>query len=176
MRIGSAVVAFVSLFPTYVLADVGFKDLVPGAPFSVVSENCDNSICYELKDLHFRIKPAWNEESKSYDVIEYVLVDLGSLPSVDLVSVLSGSNPYTNLRKSMDEKYLIDWEFTERQRQLFNEGDLEELFVSYEGGKAFIKIFRNQLNLSLSVEYYNAEDGAEKTSERKPNDASASDF
>lgn len=175
MRSCLAVVAFLSVFPTYVLADVGFRDLVPGAPSSVKSENCDDAICYGLKDLRFNIVLAWSEEL-DYDVIKHILVDLGPLPSVNLLSVLSEDNPYTSLRKSMDEKYSIDWEFTERQRQLFNEGELEELYISYEGGKAFIKIYRDQLDLSLGVEYYNAEDGAEKTSERKPNDASASDF
>jgi len=111
-------------------------------------------------------------------VIGEIVVDLGPLYQgfMDLI-VANKENPYTSLRGSMDKNYTVDWEFTERQRKLFNTGEISNLYVSMQDGQAFINIARDRNNeIRLLVEYYDPSKGKSVSSSRRPKNAEMSDF
>lgn len=230
-------------------AEVGFRDLIPGADFSVVERNCDFGRCYGIDDLDFSFEKktiasgervcSWStgggmaqyakggalyrdltcngrvarEEIRNTDwwpdefdytsswlssasdeqicshaitcrpvndryVIGDIIVDLGPLYQgfMDLI-VENDRNPYISLRTSMEEKYKVDWEFTERQRSLFNSGEISNLFISMQDGQAFINIARDiNGDIRLLAEYYSPSRGQAVSSSRRPKNADMSDF
>lgn len=104
---------------------------------------------------------------EEYSVIGNVTADLGSF-DVDL---------YSSLKSNMSRGYELDWEFTERQVNQFDAGDISNLYVSFQNGQAFIRIYRGVLGgIWLSVEYFTAGKGAALSRSRKPVEAGLSDF
>lgn len=87
-------------------------------------------------------------------------------------------NPYRQLRESLDKKYRLDWDFTDRDRILFNAGERDNLFVAYSSGRIFIEIERGVglSNYRLFVRYYPSADGKQLSAERRPNNANFDDF
>ena len=229
-------------------AEAGFRDLVPGADFSVVERNCSLNKCYGIDDIKFNFERVtipsgkkvcdwsndgamaqwarggalyrnltcngrvarneiggeWQPSQGEYNgswlssasdakicsqalsckpvndsyVIGDIVVDLGPLYQgfMDLI-VANKENPYTSLRNSMEKNYTVDWEFTERQRKLFNSGEISNLYVSMEDGQAFINIARDRNNeIRLLVEYYAPLKGKSLSSSRRPKNADMSDF
>lgn len=225
-------------------AEAGFRDLVPGADFSVVERNCSWDKCYGVDDVKFNIERVtipiskkvcdwskdqwakggalyrnltcsgrvanneiggeWQPSQGEYNnswlssasqleicsralscklvtdkyVIGDIVVDLGPLYQgfMDLI-VANKENPYTSLRISMEKNYTVDWEFTDRQRKLFNSGEISNLYVSMQDGQAFINIARDRNNeIRLLVEYYAPLKGKSVSSSRRPKNADMSDF
>jgi len=85
------------------------------------------------------------------------------------------SKMYQNLKK-----YKLEFEYSERDRELFNEGLKDELYVVYEGGKVALKIERIKKDYSsdnwLFVEYRSDEVASAFLERNRPKRAAAGDF
>ena len=115
--------------------------------------------------------------SECNHLIGDVIVDVGPLYQRFIDRIIeTESNHFVSLKNNMSNRYNLDWEFTERQKNLFNEGEIADLYISFAGGQAFINIKRDGRNLRLFVEYYDAEKGADLSESRKPVGAKVDDF
>lgn len=111
--------------------------------------------------------------------IKQIKVDIGPLYQTFLDNIISDpNNPYIKLKKSLDSNYEMEWEFTERDRKLFNEGEKDSLWTSYNGGQIFSQILREDKysDLRLLVHYHTKEDGEKLSEERTPKNGSFDDF
>lgn len=113
------------------------------------------------------------------DIIQRVSVDIGPLYQSLLDNVIGDpKNPYLKLKKSLESKYQVDWEFTDRDRKLFNENERDSLWTSYNGGQIFSQILRKDKysDLRLLVHYHTKEDGEKLSEVRKPQNVNFDDF
>ena len=86
-------------------------------------------------------------------------------------------NPLTKLRRQLDTKYGMDWEFTERDRKLFNEGAKKAVYISYSNGQLMIKIYKDSNNKDQILLMYNSEKwGRHLMEKRRPKNANTNDF
>ena len=89
---------------------------------------------------------------------------------------MSGDNPYLNLRNALKKNYSSDWEYTERDRLLFNENEKDTLWESYENGQVMLEIKREEYDINLYVHYYTEKNGKKYSEERRPQNTNFSDF
>ena len=88
---------------------------------------------------------------------------------------------YTNMRIGFDKKYNLDFEFSERDLELYNSGEKYSLNVVYENGKVALSI-RSVRKNDYEIENrfyvtYRRSDWASKFyNASKPNKASIDDF
>jgi len=61
---------------------------------------------------------------------------------------------YLKKRKSLGEKYKMDFEFSERDRQLFNEKVKDKLYTVYNGGQVALLINRKKRGYSIDLWLY----------------------
>ena len=85
------------------------------------------------------------------------------------------------MRNILDSKYSIDFSFSDRDRQLFNEGEKSVLLTVYEKGQVALRINRVEKNEystenRLYLEYRDIQPGKFFLEQNKPKKASASDF
>ena len=112
------------------------------------------------------------------DVIADISINIGPL-SKNFLDKTNGNlnNPYIKLKKTLDSKYEIDWQFTERDRKFFNEGENDSLWTSYNKGQIFSEIKKiGNDKLRLFVHYHTKEDGERLTEERKPKNVKFNNF
>ena len=103
-----------------------------------------------------------------------------------VTSILSTDNIesgdiYTKMRIAFDKKYKLDFEFSERDVEFFNNGDKNSLNVVYEKGKVAFSILRVKKNdYEIENRFYVSYRGTDWASkfynESKPNKASIDDF
>ena len=121
------------------------------------------------------------------DVLHTLYVDLG--PIVQSSGILyslneylgsDSGNIYTKLYQSFKSKYKLAYEFNERDRKLFNEGEKKHLYAVFEDGQVahhietIIKDYSSKLN--LSVEYRDKAIAESFVKNNKPKRASSDDF
>ena len=101
---------------------------------------------------------------------------------LDIVNDLieSDSNIYRKMKRTMDTKYVLDFEFSERDRQLFNEGEKKELLGVYSNGQVVLKINRKERDYSkdlwLYIEYRDVKSGKQLLEKNRPVTANLDDF
>ena len=83
-------------------------------------------------------------------------------------------------RNSLGAKYKMDFEFSERDRQLFNEKVNDKLYTVYNGGQVALLINRKKRGYSrdlwLYVEYRDVKPAQRFLKSTKPKRAKTSDF
>ena len=123
--------------------------------------------------------------SNSAKVLTRLVIDLGPIVSGGFFSGITSEGTddgdiFNGMRNTLNKKYKTDFEFSERDRELFNEGEKSNLFVVYEKGKVVLRIWRKKeeysSQLRLHLEYRDAKSGADFLEANKPKKASASDF
>ena len=164
----------------------GFKDIKPGLTKDEIYEvsKCRLSTypkeCYGLDNIKFR-----GQFSK--DVLNTLYVDLG--PIVQSSGILytlneylgsDSGNIYTKLYQSFKSKYKLAYEFNERDRQLFNEGEKTDLYAVFEDGQVALHIEKIKKDysskLNLTVEYRDKDRAKNFVKNTKPKRASSDDF
>ena len=166
----------------------GFRDLRPGLHKSTISDLkvCKSSlrswtICYDLQNLKFR----GTFDGSSF--LEKLTVDLGPIVQmggfIDQLStyVTQGeTNIFLKMRNTLGEKYNMDFEFSERDRQLFNEDQKDNLYTVYNGGQVALLINRKEReyddDLWLYIEYRDVKPAQIFLESTKPFRAESSDF
>ena len=77
-------------------------------------------------------------------------------------------------------KYNLEYEYSQRDLELYNEGEKDKLIVVYEGGKVALVIKKIKKDYSsenrLFIEYKDAETGKRYFEQNAPKRASSSDF
>ena len=167
----------------------GFRDLRPGIHHStIVNKNLckDTTIyafttCYDLQNLKFR---------GTFDIngsLDKLTVDLGPIVgSVGIIDELATylqkgeTNIYLKMRNILGEKYKMDFEYSERDRQLFNKDEKDKLYTVYKMGQVALLITRKEKKYShdlwLYIEYRDVEPAELFFKSEKPKRAKKSDF
>ena len=186
--------------------NLGFRDLKPGIPMEDYLKVCtpynSGDICYGIQNIKFKAGYA-NRKTKSSngDIIPMIFgvrilgdltLDMGPIVDSDgsffstLNNLVASSNDepniYLKMKKNFDAKYALDYEYSERDRQLFNEGEKKELLGVYSNGQVVLKINRKEgensysNDLWLYIEYRDIESGKQFLEENRPNIATLDDF
>jgi len=173
----------------------GFRDLKPGTGMTPeeVEKICTGLTsagqfqkrryvwCYGIKDIKFRPSGRLTLEFLSLDMGPIVASDGSFLSELNNLVISSKDEPniYLKMKKNFDSKYALNYEYSERDRQLFNEGLKNELLGVYSDGQVTLKIMRKEEDYSkdlwLYIEYRGK--GAKDHLElKRPVKASLNDF
>ena len=83
------------------------------------------------------------------------------------------------MRKTL-EKYNLDYEYTERERELFNAGEKDKLIVVYEGGKVVLMIKKQTKDYAtqarLYIQYRDSDTAKKFYESNMPKRATSDDF
>ena len=121
----------------------------------------------------------------SLNLLTMLTIDLGPVVSGGFFSGITSEGAddgdiFNGMRNTLNKKYTIDFEFSERDRELFNEREKSNLLVVYQRGKVVLRIWRKKEEYSskirLHLEYREPKSGADFIEANKPNKAFASDF
>ena len=172
----------------------GFRDLKPGALYKVFSEHCKGNKCYGLQNIKFSAE-SYREFSSSIgrskegvSLIRNLILDMGPIVASDgsftsFLNDLSGeSNIYMKMKQNLDAKYALDYEYSERDRQLFNEQEKDDLLGVYSNGQVAIRINRKERensypkDLWLYIEYRDVKSGKQFLEKNRPVIATLNDF
>ena len=99
--------------------------------------------CYYLDNIKF-ISDARTRTS----TINILGLDLGVLDTYGWASYIfadtdpESDNIYTSMKKNLDEKYSLEYEFTERDLDFFNNNERNVLRVVYEQGQIALQVQR----------------------------------
>ena len=172
----------------------GFKDLKPGLPYEGVLEICplekiniygqkddesnqsDWVRCYDINNIKFKA-------SYFGDLLTWLSLDMG--PIVELGGYLSifgenDSNIFIKMQDTFDKKYTLDYGYSERDRQLFNESEKTGLYRVYSKGQVVLEISRKEkdysIDLWLHIYYLDPAEAKEFLEKYRPVRASEDDF
>ena len=169
----------------------GFRDLKPGIHISTIEEKklCRSFLglqnagtpCYGVDNLTFK----GQFDNKGHLI--RLTVDLGPivqgggfLDSLAMYMQKGETNIYLQMRETLEKKYNLDFEFSERDRQLFNEELKDELYVVYEKGQVALTINRKKKEYShdlwLYLDYRDLEPAQAFFKSTEPKRAEESDF
>ena len=174
----------------------GFKDLKPGLTYEDVLEICP------LKKVIWwgGIKDDKSNESdwvKCYgiDNIKFRGVFQSSFLtqlSLDMGPIVEGggfylnifgegdSNIYIKMQKTFDSKYTLDYGYSERDRQLFNESEKFRLYRVYSKGQVVLEVSRKKKDYSndlwLYIHYLDVDSAEAFLEVNRPVRASDDDF
>tara|TARA_B110000008_G_C16763035_1_gene481396 strand:- start:34 stop:756 length:723 start_codon:yes stop_codon:yes gene_type:complete len=184
--------------------NLGFRELKPGIPIEDYLKVCtpynSGDICYGIQNIKFKAGYA-NRKTKSSngDIIPMIFgvrilgdltLDMGPIVDSDgsffstLNNLVASSNDepniYLKMKKNFDAKYALDYEYSERDRQLFNEGEKKELLGVYSNGQVVLKINRKERDYSkdlwLYIEYRDVKSGKQFLEKNRPVTANLDDF
>ena len=148
----------------------GFRDLKPGTGMTPedVNKICKrlafsgkfrvNSYvrCYEIDDIKFKPGGTKTLEFLSLDMGPIVASDGSFFSELNNLVVSSNNEPniYLKMKKNFDSKYALNYEYSERDRQLFNEGLKNELLGVYSDGQVTLKITHKERDYSKDLWLY----------------------
>jgi len=177
----------------------GFKDLQPGMPANQVGNFCSSlkkagspprfpnqhyAKCYGIDNIKFRAFGGKTLKQLSLDMGPIVSSD-GSFFSILNNLVIDPNNEpniYLKMKKNFDDKYVLDYEYSERDRQLFNESEKKYLIGVYSNGQVVLRIWRKERDNSYSkdlwlyIEYRDVKSGKQFLEKNRPVRASLDDF
>jgi len=159
--------------------EVGPRQKSSDDNFYYVNFNCYGNTTLRISVYKGKMVDGIEIISTDYRKIGQISIDLGPLYQTFLDNIVNDpNNPYIKLKKSLESNYQMEWEFTERDQKLFNEGERNSLWTSYNGGQIFSEIVRRDKysNLSLSVHYHTKVDGKKLSEKRKPQNVNFNDF
>jgi hypothetical protein len=173
----------------------GFKDLKPGLSYEDVLEICtlqkvnvwgqkddegSNSNwvrCYEINNIKFKAYYSYD------DLLRWLSLDMG--PIVNTGGFLSvfgenDSNIFIKMKNTFDKKYTLDYGYSERDRQLFNESEKTSLYRVYSKGQVVLALSRKEKDYStdlwLHIYYLDPAEAKEFLEKYRPVRASEDDF
>lgn len=172
----------------------GFREIKPGRTLDEIEKiaNCrlkddfymarfESRKCYGIQDYVF-----WATVD-NLDVITMVALDLGQVNSMTWYDfVINNADPedgniYGSMRITLDAKYKLDYEFSDRDLQRFNNGEKNALMVVYEKGKVVLRVERILVSdyvkeVKLRLYYFNEKIGESFYKKFRPVKASKDDF
>ena len=179
----------------------GFRDLKPGIAIIDYLERCllksGGDICYGIQNIKFTGKYGqWRKISSigtnkfGVQILTRLMLDMGPIVDSDgsffstLNNLVASSNDepniYLKMKKNFDAKYVLDYEYSERDRQLFNEGVKKELLGVYSNGQVVLKINRKERDYSkdlwLYIEYRDIDSAKSFLKINRPVTATLDDF
>jgi hypothetical protein len=172
----------------------GFRGLKPGLHYEDVIKICplekiqwggdsDNGQnysdwvrCYGINNIKFK---AYYTD----DLLDLLSLDMGPIVDSGVYLDIFGegeSNIYTKMKKSISDKYTLEYEYSERDRQLFNESEKSSLMHVYSKGQVALVISRKEKDYSndlwLYINYRNPYQGEWFLDRNRPVRASEDDF
>ena len=169
----------------------GFRDLKPGLHYEDVLQICYLEKFWDDKNT----ESYWNEcfgidnirfkASYANDYLDTLTLDMGPITDdgyyLDIFLAESEElNIYTKMRKSLSNKYELEFEFSERDRQLFNEQEKLSLFHAYSRGQVVLEISWKEKDYSkelwLYIHYLDVASAKAFLEANKPVRATADDF
>ena len=178
----------------------GFRDLKPGISKKHYDSFCSFTItCYGIQNIKFdydvkRYKETSTGErsQKGVILVERLILDMGPIVASDgsffselnnlVVNSKDEPNIYLKMKKNFDAKYVLDYEYSERDRQLFNENEKDELLGVYSNGQVVLSINRKERENSYSkdlwlyIEYRDVGPAKEFLEKNRPVTATLDDF
>ena len=179
-----------------VISNYGFRKLIPGATKLDVYKECGSNLifwssCYGIENIKFRasyndyiVKSAdfsGHTSVRNLILMRVLEVDLGPITnSWSLTSDDPNDGDILNTTRRALNKYNLDFEYTQRDVELYNEDEKDQLKVVYEGGKVALIIKKIKKDYSsenrLYIEYKDSERAKIYLEQNRPKRASASDF
>jgi hypothetical protein len=186
--------------------NLGFRDLKPLMSSHEASRECGNTIpidvsgnavkCYGLENLKFSARYrkhtvfsdrfGLSVETASINLMSTLTVDLGPI-SQSLFSELltyyesdpDEGNIFAKMYRNF-KKYEMDFQFSKRDLELYNENEKSELLIVYENGKVALRISKVESDYrtrnNLFVEYRDASSGQGFLKLNQPKRATSDDF
>tara|TARA_B110000008_G_scaffold245970_1_gene256563 strand:+ start:46 stop:1404 length:1359 start_codon:yes stop_codon:yes gene_type:complete len=174
----------------------GFRDLKPGLHYEEVLEICplqkvdfwgqiddegksSNWVkCYGIDNIKFKAHYFFEG-----DFLSWLTLNMGPIVNTDgFLSVFgqNDSNILIKMQNTMDKKYTLDYGYSERDRQLFNESEKSNLYRVYSKGQIILEIVRQvedySSNLFLYIHYLDPTHAEVFLNENRPVIASEDDF
>jgi len=181
--------------------NLGFRDLKPGIPKLDYIKKCEiqkgGDICYGIQNIKFIAGYANSKINKSsagmtlilspgVSILDYLILDMGPIVDSDgsffsqlnnlVVSNDDEPNIYLKMKRNFDAKYVLDYEYSERDRQLFNEGMKHDLLGVYSNGQVVLRVNRNERDLWLYIEYRDVDSAKSFLEKNRPVTATLDDF
>ena len=171
----------------------GFRDLKPGLHYEDVLKICPLNKLFPSNDSNGENASSWvkcyginNIKFKAHytdDLLDILLLDMGPIVdggfSLDVFGE-GDSNIYTKMKKSISDKYTLEYEYSERDRQLFNESEKSSLLHVYSKGQVVLEIARKTKDFSsdlwLFLHYRDSHQGELFLEKNKPVRATSDDF
>ena len=163
----------------------GFRDLKPGMPFEDYKKICPRSnVCYGLQDIKFDASPFYGK----IKTVNVLTLDMGPITSdgvfIDLINEFTDPDAdiFRKMKNNFDNKYVLDYEFSTRDRQLFNNNEKNKLLVVYSKGQVVLRINRKERkdsrrkDLWLYIEYRDVQQATEFLKTNAPVKATLNDF
>jgi hypothetical protein len=160
----------------------GFRDLKPGLTREEIQllkvcspelSPLNSATCYDIDNIKFG---GW---FSSQQVLRVLTIDLGPYLGggfIQTLTELSEGDPILNMRGTLGEKYEMDYDFSERDLQLFNESEKEILYTVYAKGQVALAIVRKDYKIRTLVEYRDPEIAKKFLEDNRPKKAKSSDF
>ena len=167
----------------------GFRDLKPGLHYVDVLDICpleklwdDKNVdsywheCYGIDNIMFKASYVDN-------FLDTLTLDMGPITDdgyyLDIFRA-DDANIYTKMKKSLSDKYELEFEYSERDRQLFNEKEKTSLFHTYSKGQVILEIKwitkDYSKDLRLYIHYLDEASAKAFIEANKPVRATADDF
>lgn len=141
-----------------------------------------NISVYPPEGLEQYLKTEWRKKEPGEGKVDKILttlgIDFGSIYQQNWETLVDNpENPFVKLRSSLDSRYKKDWEFTGRDEGLFNSGQKNHLWISYEQGQIQLLIIRlPDQDIRLRLTYYTISEGLRKSQVRKPKNVKFDNF
>ena len=132
--------------------------------------------CYGINNIKF----------KAYyidDYLDTLSLDMGPITDdgyyLDIFRE-DDANIYTKMKKSLSDKYTLEYEYSERDRQLFNESEKSSLFHVFSKGQVLLEINRKEKDYSndlwLYIHYLDVDSAEAFLEANRPLRATSDDF
>ena len=167
----------------------GFRDLKPGLHYDDVMKICSLEKLWDDKNVDsywhecFGIKNIKFKASYLDNYLDMLTLDMGPITDDGYyldVFLADDLNIYTKMKKSLGDKYELEFEYSERDRQLFNEQEKSSLFHVYANGQVLLEIKwitkDYSKNLRLYIHYLDTKSAEVFIKTNKPVEAVADDF
>ena len=167
----------------------GFRDLKPGLHYNDVMKICSLEKLWDDKNVDsywhecFGIKNIKFKASYLDNYLDMLTLDMGPITDDGYyldVFLADDLNIYTKMKKSLGDKYELEFEYSERDRQLFNEQEKSSLFHVYANGQVLLEIKwitkDYSKNLRLYIHYLDTKSAEVFIKTNKPVEAVADDF
>ena len=170
----------------------GFRDLKPGMPSIEYYKICNDNYCYGLNA--FKFLPEFRTQytgpegrvsmgSQGVKLLNSLIIDMGIITSDGLfLDMFNEDSLYLKMKKTFDSKYVLDYGYSDRDRQLFNEGMKDALLRVYSNGQVTLIITHKKregsysTDLWLYVEYRDVEWGKQFLDSNRPVNVNLDDF
>ena len=159
------------LTPNTSLAQFGYKNLKPGMTVEELKPLCG----YEYTQW------IWMDcENYSKTPYPKVFVYTSSVESMEVhtIGVLVGTYEavFGNLLKSMTKKYKLDYQFSDLDLNLYNNGKKERIAISFEEGQVLLIVTRVSDEHSVFVTYSTKKQGKTNLDVNRPSSLNTDDF